>query len=527
VTSGFDVVVVGGGSNSLTTAAYLTRVGKNVLVLEENAECGGGAVSRSPAPGFIIDVGAVGIVMASASPVIANDELELQSRFGLQFVWTDKPHATLFDDGSGLITYSDVDRSCDGIARYSQKDADAYRTFVAECQETLPLLLKGYCAPPLPFPGFVSLLAQSAPGRRILSAMMDSAFDVVNSRFESDELKLHILKYVGELMIHPETKGTGIVPFLMVGISHRFGMGAVVGGTANLAKALERCIDHHGGTIRRNAEVVKINVSGGRATGVTLKDGEVIHARESVVANIHPWDLGLFLEGIDPEIVKRARNVKLSEHGAINQQIALSEPPIWKHGPEYTDAMMVVLLQRDLTKLRMFFDGFKYGRISKDALTPSIAIQSNHDKTRCPPGKATMYLYHFAPKYLEKGGLEGWDEAKQEVGDWIFDEMCSYATNMDRSKVIGRHIDSPLDHHRHSRMMRHGDILGAGMYLSQLLGLRPIPELAQYKVPGLDSFYLAGPTQHPGGGITFGGRATAMRMLMDEKIELSSAFAVI
>jgi hypothetical protein len=46
-------------------------------------------------------------------------------------------------------------------------------------------------------------------------------------------------------------------------------------------------------------------------------------------------------------------------------------------------------------------------------------------------------------------------------------------------------------------------------------------------VPGLNSFYLAGPTEHPGGGITFGGRATAMRMLMDEKIELSSAFAII
>jgi phytoene dehydrogenase-like protein len=64
------------------------------------------------------------------------------------------------------------------------------------------------------------------------------------------------------------------------------------------------------------------------------------------------------------------------------------------------------------------------------------------------------------------------------------------------------------------------------MYLSQLLGLRPIPELAQYKVPGLGGFYLTGTTQHPGGGITFGGRATVMRMLMDEKIELGTAFSV-
>lgn len=523
----YDVVIVGGGSNSLTAAAYLAKVGKSVLVLEKNDECGGGAISIETAPGFIGDPHAVGIVMGSASPIIANDELELQSRFGLEFVWGHKAHATLFEDGSGLITYSDLDLTCQSIARFSQKDAETYRSFVAECEGILPLLLKGYFTPPMPFGGFVNLLEQSAKGRRIMSAMFDSAYDVVTELFESEELRLHILKLVGELMIHPETKGTGMVPYMMMGISHQYGMGTVVGGTGQLTKALERCVNHHGGTIRCNADVVKVNISGGRATGVTLSDGEVIKARESVVANIHPWDLGDYLEGIDPEIEERARKVKLSEYGAVNQQLALSEPPVWKAGEEYSDAVMVVLLKRDMTRLREFFDRFKYGRIGQDNLTPSIAIQSNHDKTRCPPGNATMYLYHFAPMYLENGGLEAWDEARQQVGDWIFDEMCSYATNMDRSKVIGRHIESPLDHHRHSKMMRHGDILGAGMYFSQLLGRRPIPELAQFKVPGLSSFYLAGSTQHPGGGITLGGRATAMRMLMDAKIELSEAFDVI
>jgi len=523
----FDVIVVGGGSNSLTAAAYLAKLGSNVLVLEKNAECGGGAVSIETAPGFIGDTHAVGIVMGSASPVVTADELGLLSQFGLEFVWTEKPHATVFDDGGGLITYRDLDRTCDAIAGISQRDAEAYRAFVAECEGILPLLLRGYFTPPLPFSGFSSLLEQSAPGRRILAAMLDSAYDIVDRQFESDELKLHILKLVGEMMIHPETQGTGMVPYLMMGISHRYGMGAVVGGTANLTRALERCIEHHGGSIRCQTEVVKINASGGKATGVTLADGEIIRARQAVVANIHPWDLDQYLEGIDADVVASARKVKLSGHGAINQQIALNEPPSWTAGREYDDAMMVVLVKRNLPGLRRFFDRFRYGQLGKDNLSPSVAIQSNYDQTRCPPGKATMYLYHFAPMLLESGGLEGWDAVKQEVGDWIFDEMCSYATNMDRSKIIGRHIESPLDHHRHSKMMRHGDIFGAGMYFSQLMGRRPTPELAQYRVPGLDSFYLAGPTQHPGGGITFGGRATAMRMLMDWKADLGSVFSII
>src|SRR5262245_5581647 len=51
----YDVIVVGAGSNSLVTAAYLAKAGKNVLVLEKNDQCGGGVVSIEIAPGFTHD----------------------------------------------------------------------------------------------------------------------------------------------------------------------------------------------------------------------------------------------------------------------------------------------------------------------------------------------------------------------------------------------------------------------------------------------------------------------------------------
>ncbi len=527
MSSQFDVIVVGGGSNSLTAAAYLAKIGKKVVVLEKNDHCGGGVVSMSPAPGFINDPHAVALVTGVANPAISADELGLLSKFGLELFYAETPFSTVFDDGTGLQTHVDLDKSCQSIARFSTKDAETYRKFVYECREFLPLILKGFYTPPLPFGGFVSLLEQNARGRKLVTAMLESAYDVTESLFESPELKMHILKWAGELMIHPETKGTGLVPFLLMGIAHDFRMAGVKGGTQNLTKAIERAITHHGGVIRLNADVTKINISGGRATGVTLADGEVVNARDAVVANIHPWDLGTYLEGIDPQVVENARKVKLSSHGAINQQIALSEAPIWKAGAEYAPSMLVECIERDMTAMRMKFDEYKYGRMTREHLSPLIAIQSNHDQTRCPPGKATMYLYHFAPLELEKGGLQGWDAIKEEVGGWVFDEMSKYTTNIDRSKVIGWHIESPLDHHRHSKMMRNGDIFGIGTFASQFLGRRPTPELAQYKVPGLDGFYLAGSTQHPGGTVTLGGRATAMKMLMDWKVDLRKAFSVI
>ncbi|MET0546131.1 MAG: FAD-dependent oxidoreductase, partial [Caulobacterales bacterium] len=95
----YDVVVVGGGHNSLTAAAYCAASGLKVLVLEKNPIVGGGAVSREvTAPGFVHDTHAGQMVLIMANPLIAKDELGLQSKFGLKFSQPEVGHATVFDD---------------------------------------------------------------------------------------------------------------------------------------------------------------------------------------------------------------------------------------------------------------------------------------------------------------------------------------------------------------------------------------------------------------------------------------------
>jgi len=49
----YDAIVVGGGHNRLTTAAYLAKAGRKVLVLERRYLVGGAAVSEEINPGFI------------------------------------------------------------------------------------------------------------------------------------------------------------------------------------------------------------------------------------------------------------------------------------------------------------------------------------------------------------------------------------------------------------------------------------------------------------------------------------------
>ena len=47
-----DVVIIGGGHNSLVCAAYLAMAGLKVLVLDQRPVAGGAAVTEEFSPGF-------------------------------------------------------------------------------------------------------------------------------------------------------------------------------------------------------------------------------------------------------------------------------------------------------------------------------------------------------------------------------------------------------------------------------------------------------------------------------------------
>ena len=91
----YDVIVIGGGHNGLTNAAYLARAGKKVLVLERRHVLGGAAVTEEVFPGFKFSV--CSYVVSLLRPEIIRD-LDLP-RHGLEILpldgtFTPMPTAT-------------------------------------------------------------------------------------------------------------------------------------------------------------------------------------------------------------------------------------------------------------------------------------------------------------------------------------------------------------------------------------------------------------------------------------------------
>jgi phytoene dehydrogenase-like protein len=518
----YEVVVVGGGQNSLTAAAYLAAAGLKVLVLDKNPIVGGGAVSRElTRPGFVHDTHAGQFVLVMANPLIANDELGLLSKFGLKFAYPSVGHATVFDDNTYLCTHFDLEKTCQSIAKISPRDADAHRTFVKSVEAMGEMFTAGMFRPPLPFGQFFAMLDQSPEGQAMIGSMLQSAYDVVCRIYEHDKVRIHFLKWVSELMIGPEENGTGIVPYFLAAIQHKVHSGAVVGGTQKFSDALVACIRHHGGEVRANANVTRIETSGGRIKAVVLADGECIEASKAIVANVHPWLLGKLVQGIDEGVAARAREVRLSAFGAINSHWALKEAPRYKAGPEVDAAAVVEPAPATMQHFRQHFDQMRYGLIP-DSINASVQHHSNYDRTRVPNGQgATLYLYHFVPFILQGHGLEHWDVVKEDVKNEIMRRYQGITTNMGPDNIIAGVIETPYDMQKWSPSFQRGDLFGAGTYIDQFMGRRPTPELAQYRVPNIQGLYLSGPFMHPGGGVTGGGRATAINVFEDLKINTS------
>jgi phytoene dehydrogenase-like protein len=87
------------------------------------------------APGYVLDSCSTGHTLIQTNPLLADDELGLLSRYGLEYLEPDPFGHVAFPDGRHLTTWLDLDRTCEEIARYSKADAEAYRRLLREYDE--------------------------------------------------------------------------------------------------------------------------------------------------------------------------------------------------------------------------------------------------------------------------------------------------------------------------------------------------------------------------------------------------------
>jgi len=519
----YDAIVIGGGHNGLTAAAYLARAGRKVLVLERRAVLGGAAVTEEVFPGFQFSV--CSYVVSLLRPDIIR-ELDLP-RHGLEILPLDGTF-TPMASGDYLWRMNDHARTRREIARHSRLDAEAYdeyaKAMVEMARFVKPLLDVAPFDPRTNDPR--QLIEMATFGRRFqrlsdverehqLKLLTMSAVDFLDQWFETDVLKatMSASGIIGTFL-GVRSPGTAYVLLhhYMGEIDGAFrSWGFARGGTGAISNAIAGAARAAGAEIRTEAPVARVLVRQGRAEGVVLAgSGDELYAKV-VLSSLDPHLTFLRLVGeheLPSEFVEHVRHYKLrGSSGKVN--LAVDALPDFTclpgEGPHLRGAISI---SPSVDYMERAFDQAKYGAYSRrpyiDMVIPTLT-----DPSLAPPGKHVLSCFvQYAPYALAS---RNWDTEREAFGDTVVDTLAEYAPNI-RSIIRHRQVLTPLDLEREFGLTE-GNIFQGELSLEQLLFLRPVPGWARYETP-IRHLWMCGSATHPGGGIMGApGRNAARRLL--------------
>lgn len=511
MSAAYDVIVIGGGHNGLTAAAWLAKAGRKVLVLERRPTLGGAAATEELIPGFRFNIGApdAGLLL----PAVLR-ELQLE-QYGLEFIEPPVAAFAPLADGRGLTLWRDAEKSAFEIAAFSANDARAFIDFHRRNQR-FAQILAGIAGlqPPNLRSNSLSLLAAWARlalrvrglgGRdmmELLRVLPLSAAHYLNEHFESDALKGMLAAVSGTgLMQGPRASGTAFMLLYqqLGGDSGAFRSTQVVrGGVGELSDVLAAASKAHGAEIRTDAAVQSIIAEDGRVLGVSLESGEEIRAG-AVLSSADPRTTFLALLGapqLEPRYSRRLRSLKLrgstaTVHLALN---GLPEFPAAHGDAQRLSGVIVICPTLDYAERA--YDDAKHGRMSSQPLL-EVRIPSLLDASLAPAGKHALSItFRYAPYRLRESD---WDAQRERLGGLAIETLSQFAPDL-KSLISNLRIITPLDYEREYGLAEGSEMHGQ-MGLDQLLLMRPVPGFVGYRSP-IDGLYLCGAGAHPGGGVT-------------------------
>src|SRR5437763_4437179 len=414
----YDVIIVGGGHNGLTCAAYLARAGTKVLVLERRHVLGGACTTEELWPGCKVSTAAY--VNSLLRPQVIR-ELELK-RYGFEMLPRSPSSFTPFPDGRSLLMGSDAKLTYDEVSKFSPRDAEAlpkYEAMLLRVAEFIEPLLDE--TPPNPFANRVGDLWRLAKigwrfrklGKDAAAAvevLTGAARPIVGRWFEAEQRKVTLATdaIIGAFAA-PSMPGTAYVLFhhVMGECEGARGVwGYVRGGMGGISQALAASAKAHGAEIRTNAPVAKLLVRDGRARGVVLEDGSEMLA--PVVASNADANV-TFLKLTDPkelppEFVAAVKAIDYSS-ASLKINVLLGELPDFTSrpgapGPQHRGTIHVC---PDFDTLERAYDDAKYGQPSR---TPVLecTLPTVLDETLAPPGRPLLSMFvQYAPYQLREG----------------------------------------------------------------------------------------------------------------------------
>ena len=518
----YDVIVIGGGHNGLTCAAFLARGGRSVLVVEAADELGGAARNAEIAPGYTVS--ACAHILHLLHPRVRS-ALKLE-RHGLKLATRQMPTVALGEAGNHLTIKGD---KIDGEL-VDTEDSRSWQLLHKRLLRMSRVLhsVFGRIQPRLGTKSWADRFALARLGlslrllgkrdmREFMRIVNMNAADLLNDELSDERLK-GALAFDSVLGANFGPRSPGSVLSWMYRLTGEAngsddGLSIPVGGMGAVAGALAASARDLGVDIQTAARVRRVVVEDDRAVAVELESGSVLRA-SAVVSSADPKTTLRKLvepEYLDTDFLRSVNNFR--SNGLVAKlNLALNGLPEFT-GLDNAALGGRLVIAHDIGYVERAFDHSKYGEYSSQPAI-EITIPTLHDSSLAPEGGHILSaVVQYAPYDLDGG----WDAQREAFADHVVAIIARYAPGL-AERIVARQLLTPVDIEREFGISgghwHHGDIA-----FDQMLMLRPVPGWAQYQMP-LPGLYLCGAGSHPGGGVMgAAGMNAAQRVLTDLKRE--------
>lgn len=511
-----DAVVVGAGHNGLVAACYLAKAGLNVEVIERDTVIGGAVSTVERFPGYLMDRGSSAHIMIRQTGII--EELRL-AECGLAYddldPWGFAPFWTDGGEQVAITFWTDLDRTCASIAAVcGERDAAAYRDFATDWGQRNEHIFSAFADRPTPGRLGKAIWGagrkSGANGMEIARQFLGSADALLDSYFRDERLKT-ALAWMGAQSGPPTHEPATADLVGWIAMLHKQPPGHPRGGSGALTQALAQRLRSYGGTIRTGDPATAIATSNGEITGVRTRSGEFRPA-PTVIAGCHvDAALGLLGDDLPPTLARRRTEIPVGNGIGMIVRLGTTDLPRYPAAaPESYRALQLLAPSRHA--LRAAYGDYLAGRPPQSPAALAMTF-SAFDDTIAPPGRHNISIWgQWHPYALCTG--ERWPDIAKREADRLVAQVEAAAPGFADS-IEHMHIQDPVEIERELALPA-ANVMHVEMNLAAMFGMRPLPELAGYRVPGIGGLYLASAGMHPGGGV-FGaaGRTAAGLALTD------------
>lgn len=502
----WDAIVVGGGHNGLTAAAYLAKAGKRVLVLERRERLGGAATLERPFADERFVVSPCAYVVGLLDRLVI-DELDLR-RHGYRVTPADPNLWCPFADGSSYAGFIDGEQTTRYLREqgFADADIDGLRRFNAVFDRIRDLLRGGDDLWLRPAPGREEIEARLGGDPELVGVIFEESIASMLDRYVDDQRLKDAIACQGTIgtFAGPRDPGTASIRLMhhqgdLLGLGSVWGY--VEGGLGRVSFSIAEAALEAGAALAAGVEVAAIRPG----EGVELESGERLRA-PVVICNADPKRLLGMLEAgaadVPAEYEDRLRAWDVRSP-VLKLNVALDR------FPSFTAAPPDFAPHRAMVSITGGVDAAQAAAESAGRGVPAIGFcelyfQSAYDDSVVPPDKQVMSVFcQYVPYELADGD---WDSRRDEIAALALDAIDAHAPDV-RDCIDEVQAMGPPD--IESRIGLSGGHIFQGQALPDQMWDRRLE--ARTPVEGV---YLCGAATHPGGSVIgLNGRIAATQAL--------------